>query len=98
MVGYFQSVIGHEARQQILIKEGRLPDQIFAAEGRGSNAIGLFSGFLADLSVPIAGAEGGGSGVLPDTAATLSCGKPTVFQDTFSYCLVDEAGNPMRSK
>jgi len=98
MVGYFQSVIGHEARQQILIKEGRLPDQIFAAVGGGSNAIGLFSGFLDDLSVQIAGAEGGGSGVLPDTAATLSFGKPTVFQGTFSYCLVDEAGNPMPSK
>lgn len=98
MVGYFQSVIGNEARQQILIKEGRLPDQIFAAVGGGSNAIGLFSGFLDDLSVQIAGAEGGGSGTLPDTAATLTFGKPTVFQGTMSYCLVDDEGNPMPSK
>ena len=98
MVGYFQSVIGNEARQQILNKEGRLPDQIFAAVGGGSNAIGLFSGFLDDSSVQIAGAEGGGSGQMPETAATLSFGKPTVFQGTLSYCLVDEEGNPMPSK
>lgn len=98
MVGYFQSVIGSEARQQILLKEGRLPDQIFAAVGGGSNAIGLFSGFLDDASVQIAGAEGGGSGQMPETAATLTFGKPTVFQGTLSYCLVDDAGNPMPSK
>ena len=98
MVGYFQSVIGNEARQQILIKEGRLPDQIFAAVGGGSNAIGLFSGFLDDASVQIAGAEGGGTGQMPATAATLTFGKPTVFQGTMSYCLVDEEGNPMPSK
>lgn len=98
MVGFFQSVIGNEARQQILIKEGRLPDQIFAAVGGGSNAIGLFSGFLDDVDVEIAGAEGGGSGDMPETAATLSFGKPTVFQGTYSYCLVDENGNPMPSK
>jgi tryptophan synthase beta chain len=98
MVGYFQSVIGNEARQQILNKEGRLPDQIFAAVGGGSNAIGLFSGFLEDSAVQIAGAEGGGSGQMPETAATLSFGKPTVFQGTLSYCLVDDEGNPMSSK
>ncbi len=98
MVGYFQSVIGMEARQQILQKEGRLPEHIFAAVGGGSNAIGLFSGFLEDESVEIHGAEGGGEGTMPNTAATLSFGKPTVFQGTLSYCLVNEAGEPVASK
>ncbi|MBP3944258.1 tryptophan synthase subunit beta [Sphingobacteriaceae bacterium WQ 2009] len=98
MVGYFQSVIGEEARQQILAVEGRLPDAIYACIGGGSNAIGLFSSFLKDSSVAIYGAEGGGSGSLPDTAATLSFGRPTVFQGTRSYCLVDDAGNPIASK
>lgn len=98
MVGYFQSVIGNEARQQILQEEGRLPDHIFAAVGGGSNAIGLFSGFLADESVKIHGGEGGGEGTYPKTAATLSFGKPTVFQGTMSYCLVDDEGNPIPSE
>ena len=98
MVGYFQSVIGQEARQQILEFEGRLPDSIFAAVGGGSNAIGLFSGFLNDSEVEIHGAEGGGDGIYPTTAATLSFGKPTVFQGTKSYCLVDDEGNPIPSK
>ena len=98
IVGYFQSVIGNEARQQILEEEGRLPDHIFAAVGGGSNAIGLFSGFLADETVKIHGGEGGGSGTYPNTAATLTFGKPTVFQGTMSYCLVDEAGNPIPSQ
>ncbi len=98
MVGYFQSVIGNEARQQIMQEEGKLPDHIFAAVGGGSNAIGLFSGFLDDSSVRIHGAEGGGEGHYPRTAATLSFGKPTVFQGTMSYCLVDEEGNPIASE
>ncbi|ADY51116.1 tryptophan synthase, beta chain [Pseudopedobacter saltans DSM 12145] len=98
MVGYFQSVIGNEARQQILAEEGKLPKHIFAAVGGGSNAIGLFSGFLADDEVEIHGAEGGGEGIYPNTAATLSFGKPAVFQGTMSYCLVDDEGNPIPSK
>lgn len=98
MVGYFQSVIGQEAKQQILAFEGRLPDSIFASVGGGSNAIGLFSGFLEDSEVSIHGAEGGGDGTYPNTAATLSFGKPTVFQGTRSYCLVDDNGEPIASK
>lgn len=98
MVGYFQSVIGQEARQQILDFENRLPNAIFASVGGGSNAIGLFSAFLEDNEVEIHGAEGGGDGVYPNTAATLSFGKPTVFQGTKSYCLVDDAGEPIASK
>lgn len=60
IVGYFQSVIGEEAKQQILEKEGRLPDKVIAAVGGGSNAIGLFSAFIEESSVQIHGAEGGG--------------------------------------
>lgn len=97
MVGYFQSVIGQEARNQILNIEGRLPQSIFACVGGGSNAIGLFSGFLNDTEVAIYGAEGGGEAVLENTAATLSLGRPTVFQGTYSYCLVDYEGNPIES-
>ncbi len=97
MVGYFQSVIGTEARKQIIETEGRLPDAIFACLGGGSNAIGLFSGFLSDSQVKICGAEGGGLLQPGKTAATLSMGKPAVFQGTYSYCLVDEAGNPCAS-
>ena len=97
MVGYFQSVIGQEARKQILAVEGRLPDSVFACVGGGSNAIGLFSGFLDDTEVEIFGAEGGGEAVLHNTAATLSLGKPSVFQGTYSYCLLDEEGQPMES-
>jgi tryptophan synthase beta chain len=97
MVGYFQSVIGEEAKKQIFIKENRLPDSIFACIGGGSNAIGLFSSFLSD-NVKIYAAEGGGNGQLPNTAATLTFGKPTVFQGTFSYCLIDEEQNPIPSQ
>ncbi|HPD96336.1 MAG TPA: tryptophan synthase subunit beta [Tenuifilaceae bacterium] len=97
MVGYFQSVIGQEARNQILSQEDRLPDSIFACIGGGSNSIGLFSGFLNDPKVEIFGAEGGGLATPQNTAATLSFGKPTIFQGTRSYCLVDEKGNPRES-
>lgn len=97
MVGYFQSVIGQEARKQILNFEGRLPQAIFACVGGGSNSIGLFSGFLNDSEVEIFGAEGGGEAIEGNTAATLTYGKPSVFQGTYSYCLVDNAGNPVES-
>jgi tryptophan synthase beta chain len=95
MVRFFQSVIGEEARKQVLEQENRLPDSIFACVGGGSNAIGLFSGFLNDLSVEIHAAEGGGEG--PNTgrsASTLVLGKPTVFQGTYSYCITDADGQP----
>lgn len=97
MVGYFQSVIGQEAKAQILECEERLPQALFACIGGGSNAIGLFSGFLEDVEVKIFGAEGGGEVRPGNTAATLSMGKPTVFQGTYSYCIVDEQGNPAES-
>jgi tryptophan synthase beta chain len=94
MVRFFQQVIGQEARKQVLEQEKRLPDSIFACVGGGSNAIGLFSGFLDDLAVEIHAAEGGGEGPGGKTASTLVLGKPMVFQGTYSYCLSDEAGQP----
>src|SRR6056297_40213 len=96
MVRYFQSVIGDEARRQILEKENKLPDAIFACVGGGSNAIGMFSGFLDDPEVKIYAAEGGGEGeILYKTASTLVMGSPVVFQGTYSYCLVDGEHNPI---
>jgi tryptophan synthase beta chain len=96
IVRYFQRVIGEEARAQILELEGRLPDSVIACVGGGSNAIGLFSGFLNDPDVRILAAEGGGEGEkLYKTASTLVMGKPLVFQGTYSYCLADENDNPV---
>lgn len=98
IVRYFQSVIGEEARKQILEEEGQLPDSIFACVGGGSNAIGLFSGFIEDKGVKIFAAEGGGEGpVLGKTASTLAMGKPGIFQGTYSYCLSDEDNQPVPS-
>ncbi|MBP7263816.1 MAG: tryptophan synthase subunit beta [Spirochaetia bacterium] len=96
MVREFQSVIGSEARAQIVEAEGRLPDAVIACAGGGSNAIGLFSAFLNEPSVEILGAEGGGTDVAGlRTAATLTRGRPAVFQGTYSYCLLDDDGNPV---
>ncbi len=96
IIHFFQSVIGTEARQQIMEQEGKLPDSIFACIGGGSNAIGLFSGFLEDKDVEIFAAEGGGDGLsLGRTASTLVMGRPAVFQGTFSYCLLDENDQPI---
>jgi len=97
MVGYFQSVIGFEARQQILNLTGQLPDAVVACVGGGSNAIGIFSGFLNDDLVLLHGAEGGGLMETGTTAATLTMGRPAVFQGTKSYCLLDDSGNPVPS-
>jgi len=91
IVRHFQQVIGREARKQILAQAGRLPDSIFACVGGGSNAIGLFSGFLEDPQVAIHAAEGGGEGPIPGkTSATLVTGKPMVFQGTYSYCITED--------
>ena len=95
MIHFFQSVIGTEAREQIMEQEGRLPDSIFACIGGGSNAIGLFSGFLNDEDVAMHAAEGGGEGTLSRTASTLVMGRPAIFQGTYSYCLLDEKDQPI---
>jgi tryptophan synthase beta chain len=95
MVRHFQSIIGREARQQILDREGRLPDEIVACVGGGSNAIGLFSGFLDDASVAITGVEPAGKGLeTGQHAATLVVGAPGMIHGFKSYVLTDENGDP----
>jgi len=96
MVRDFQRVIGSEARQQILEKEGRLPDCLIACVGGGSNSIGLFYPFLDDESVRMIGVEAGGRGSeLGQHAARFNAaggGRPGVLQGTMSYVLQDERG------
>ena len=96
IVREFQSVIGREAREQFLKREGRLPDYAVACVGGGSNAIGLFSAFLDDAEVRLVGVEPAGRGTdrLGDHAATLAFGTPKVFQGFRSYVLTDAAGEP----
>ncbi len=94
IVREFQSVIGREAREQFLKREGRLPDYAVACVGGGSNAIGLFSAFLDDAEVQLVGVEPAGRGTdrLGDHAATLAFGTPKVFQGFKSYVLADADG------
>ncbi len=94
MVRDFQTVIGREAREQILEKEGRLPDLLVACVGGGSNSIGLFHPFLQDESVKMIGVEAGGKGAkLGEHAARLMEGaRIGVLQGTKSYLLQDENG------
>ena len=89
----FQSVIGREARQQILEMEGVLPDLLVACVGGGSNSIGLFYEFLKDDSVRMIGVEAGGKGPeLGQHAARFQGGRPGVLHGTLSYLLQDELG------
>jgi tryptophan synthase beta chain len=93
MVRDFHSVIGREARAQILKLEGKLPTQIIACVGGGSNAIGIFHEFIKDKKVKLVGVEAGGRGEkLGDHAARFRGGVAGVLQGTFSYVLQDEAG------
>jgi tryptophan synthase beta chain len=93
MVRDFQRIIGLETRDQILEAEGRLPDAIIAAVGGGSNAIGIFHPFLQDADVRLIGVEAAGRGVDTDEhAATMTKGRPGVFQGSMSYVLQDEGG------
>jgi len=93
MVRDFQSVIGEEARAQILEAEQRLPNAIFACVGGGSNAIGIFHRFIEDGGVRLVGIEAGGSGTaLGQHAARFSGGFPGVLQGAYSYLLQDEEG------
>jgi tryptophan synthase beta chain len=93
MVRDFQSIIGREARQQILECEGHLPDMLIACVGGGSNAIGLFYEFLGDEDVRMLGVEAGGrSFKIGEHAARFNGGKPGVLQGTRSYVLQDENG------
>jgi tryptophan synthase beta chain len=93
MVRDFQSVIGREARAQILAREGRLPAELVACVGGGSNAIGLFHPFLADASVAMTGVEAGGRGSGPgEHAARFAGGSPGVLQGTYTYVLQTPTG------
>ena len=93
MVRDFQSVIGREAKAQMLEREGRLPDYAIACVGGGSNAIGLFHEFLDDAAVRLVGVEAAGHGIESGQhAATLSAGRPGVLHGSYSYLLQDESG------
>ncbi|KPF60358.1 tryptophan synthase subunit beta [alpha proteobacterium AAP81b] len=93
LVRDFQSVIGTEARAQILDREGRLPDLLVAAIGGGSNAIGLFHPFLDDASVRMVGVEASGHGLDTDAhAASLAGGRPGVLHGNKTMLLQDEDG------
>lgn len=93
MVRDFQRIIGDEARRQMLETTGDLPDVVIACVGGGSNAIGIFSAFLNDLSVALYGVEAGGRGMaLGEHAARFLHPRPGVLQGTYSYVLQDDDG------
>ncbi len=93
LVARFQSVIGEEARAQMLARTGALPDAAIACVGGGSNAIGMFRGFLSDASVKLYGIEAAGHGVPSGKhAATLTAGRVGVLHGSKSYVLCDEHG------
>ncbi len=96
MVRHFQSIIGKEAREQIIETTGKLPDYLVACVGGGSNAIGLFHPFLEDEGVSIIGVEPAGEGL--DTArhaASISRGAPGIIHGFKCYTLQDEKGEPL---
>jgi tryptophan synthase beta chain len=96
MVRDFQSVVGKEAREQFLELTGNLPNHIMACVGGGSNAIGIFSGFLDDKEIKIYGVEPGGRGPAKgDNAATMTYGKPGIIHGFSCYLLQDENGEPL---
>lgn len=93
MVRDFQSVIGREARSQILEQTGRLPDALVACVGGGSNAMGLFHPFLGDTEVALFGIEAGGEGIgTARHAAPLCAGRPGVLHGNRTYLMTDEDG------
>ncbi|HCS36192.1 MAG TPA: tryptophan synthase subunit beta [Sphaerochaeta sp.] len=96
MVRDFQSVVGREARQQFLDMTGSLPNHVVACVGGGSNAIGIFSGFLDDPEVDIIGVEPGGRGPADgDNAATMTYGTPGIIHGFSCYLLQDKSGEPL---
>ena len=93
MVRDFQSVIGREARSQMLARYGHLPHTVVACVGGGSNALGIFSGFLDDSEVRLVGVEAAGKGISSGQhSATLSAGSPGVLHGSLSYLLQDADG------
>ncbi|MFB3064657.1 MAG: tryptophan synthase subunit beta [Gammaproteobacteria bacterium] len=98
LVRELQSVIGREARRQLLEVSGALPDIAVACVGGGSNAIGLFHEFIADESVRLVGVEAGGTGSQPgEHAATLARGKPGVLHGCYSFLLQDGDGQVLET-
>ena len=98
MVRDFHSVIGKESREQMLELTGKLPDAVAACVGGGSNAIGIFHGFIDDTAVQLWGFEAAGDGIeTPLHAATLSKGTPGVLHGAKTYVLQDEDGQTMES-
>ena len=98
MVRFFHQVIGDEAREQILAQTGRLPDAVCACVGGGSNAIGIFHGFLDDPSVALYGLEAGGDGVETGRhAATITLGRPGVLHGARTYLMQDDDGQTIES-
>jgi tryptophan synthase beta chain len=93
MVREFQAVIGREARVQMLEQAGRLPKTVVACVGGGSNAMGIFAGFVDDAEVELVGVEAAGEGVDTDRhSASLTKGRPGVLHGALSYLLQDEVG------
>ncbi len=98
MVRDFQAVIGNEVREQIMAKEGRLPDVLVACIGGGSNAMGLFHPFLDEPEVRMIGVEAAGHGVESGAhAAALSAGQPGVLHGSRSYLLQDDDGQVLEA-
>ena len=98
MVRNFQRIIGVEARAQMLEKEGRLPDQVVACVGGGSNAMGIFHAFVDDAGVALIGVEAAGRGVETGLhAATITAGRPGVLHGWYSYVLYDDDGQIQRA-
>ncbi len=95
MVRDFQSIVGREARKQIIEKENKLPDLLVACVGGGSNAMGLFHAFLNDQVKMIGVEPAGRSFKSGDHAATLALGSPGTLHGMFTYLLQDEKGNPL---
>jgi tryptophan synthase beta chain len=94
MVREFQSVIGREARAQMVEQTGRLPDVVVACVGGGSNALGIFDGFVDDAGVRLIGVEAGGAGLAPGRhAARFAGGLTGVLHGTRTFVLQDPAGN-----
>jgi len=93
LVRDFQTVIGREARAQVLERTGRLPRTVVACVGGGSNALGIFTAFLGDADVQLVGVEAAGEGLASGRhAATLTAGRPGVFHGSLSYLLQDGSG------
>jgi len=92
IVAHFQSIIGIESRAQILHETDALPGTVVACVGGGSNAIGIFRGFLDDADVQLVGVEAGGAGLSGKHGASLALGSPGVLHGSFSYLLQDPDG------